>query len=301
MAQDEVRGPQGRRSGRRRSRSDERSGRNVPIAIAVGLGLGGLILGSLYTIKHIFVGLVVVAIGVAIWELSSALRGRGDDAEEDGREVRLPIVPVMVGAVAMIVGAYLRGPEALIVALALTALAVIVWRLPEGADGYVRDVSAGVFVAVYAPFLASFAVLLLAPGDGRERVVTFFVLVVCSDTGGYFVGVLLGRHSMAPTVSPKKTWEGFVGSVLACMAAGAGLVWWLFGGELWQGLVMGGAVAFSATLGDLGESMLKRDLGVKDMGSLIPEHGGMMDRLDSLLATAPVVWFLLTLFVPPTP
>lgn len=292
MGNDGAREPQGRRSGRRRSRSAGRAGRNVPIAIAVGLGLGALIVTSLYTIKVTFVGLVVVAGGVALWELSRALRAR---------EVNVPIVPVMVGAVAMIVGAYLRGPEALIVTLALTTLAVIVWRLPEGVDGYVRDVSAGVFAAVYVPFLASFAVLLLAPGDGRERVLTFFILVVCSDTGGYFVGVLLGRHSMAPSVSPKKTWEGFAGSALACMAAGAGLVWWLFEGEPWQGVVVGAAVVCSATLGDLGESMLKRDLGIKDMGSLIPEHGGLMDRLDSLLATAPLVWFLLTLFVPPAP
>lgn len=290
MGLDEDRDPQGTPPGRGRSRGTGRAGRNLPIAFAVGVGLGGLILASIYTIKHLFVGLAAAAIGVGMWELSRALRAR---------EVNIPTVPVAVGAVAMIVGGYLRGPDAQVVALALTALAVIVWRLPEGVDGYLRDVSAGVFAAVYLPFLATFAVLLLAPPDGRERLVTLFVLVACSDTGGYFAGVLVGRHPMAPSVSPKKTWEGLAGSVLACTAGGIGLILWFFDGAYWHGVVLGAAVACSATLGDLGESMLKRDLGIKDMGSLIPGHGGIMDRLDSLLPTAPVVWLLLLLFVPP--
>ena len=291
MGLDKARDPQGESSGSGRSRKAGRAGRNLPIAIAVGVGLGGLILVSIYTVKVLFVGVAVVAISVGIWELSRALRSH---------DVNLPIVPVTAGAVAMLVGGYLRGPDAQVVALALTALAVIVWRLPEGVEGYVRDVSAGVFAAVYVPFLATFAVLMLAAPDGPDRVLMLFVLVAASDTGGYFVGVVLGRHPMAPTVSPKKTWEGFVGSAVTCMAAGAVLMTQLFEGPYWQGAVLGAAVVCSATLGDLGESMLKRDLGIKDMGSLIPEHGGMMDRLDSLLATAPVVWLLLTLFVPPS-
>lgn len=290
MGLDNPRDPHGESSDSGQPDGPGRAGRNLPIAIAVGIGLGGLIVLSLYTVKISFVGVATVAIGVGVWELSRALRTR---------EVSIPTVPVIVGAAAMIVGGYLRGPDAQVVALALTALAVVVWRLPDGVEGYLRDVSAGVFAAVYVPFLATFAVLLLAPADGPHRVLTLFVLVAASDTGGYFVGIVLGRHPMAPTVSPKKTWEGFAGSAVTCTVAGAALMFWLFGGAYWQGAVLGATVVCSATLGDLGESMLKRDLGIKDMGSVFPEHGGMMDRLDSLLATAPVVWLLLSLFVPP--
>lgn len=257
----------------------------------MGLGLGGLVLASLYTVKVAFVGVVVAAVGLALWELSKAVGTSG---------VRVPFVPLAIGAVAMLVGAYLRGPDALVVILAFTVLAVMVWRLPEGTEGYLRDVSAGAFVAMYAPFLAGFAVMLLAADDGADRVMTLIAVTICSDIGGYAAGVFFGRHPMAPTVSPKKTWEGFVGSALACMGCGAGLVFWLLHGALWQGVVVGAAVVCSATLGDLGESMIKRDLGIKDMGTLLPGHGGIMDRLDSLLPSAPVVWLLLTLFVPPS-
>jgi phosphatidate cytidylyltransferase len=103
---------------------------------------------------------------------------------------------------------------------------------------------------------------------------------------------------MAPAISPKKTWEGLGGSVAACLAGGAILLPVLLHGQLWQGLILGAAAVAAATLGDLAESMIKRDLAIKDMGSVLPGHGGILDRIDSLLVMAPVVWLLLAIFVP---
>jgi len=146
--------------------------------------------------------------------------------------------------------------------------------------------------------LAGFVVLLLRPEDGPWRVITFFLVTVASDTGGYAVGVLLGKHPMAPTISPKKSWEGFAGSVLAGIGVGIAAVVFALDGDWWAGAVVGVAAIVAATLGDLGESMIKRDLGIKDMSNLLPGHGGIMDRLDSLLAVAPVMWLTLHLLVP---
>jgi phosphatidate cytidylyltransferase len=196
------------------------------------------------------------------------------------------------------VAAYSGGSEPLLVALAITVLAVLVWRLLEPPQGSVGDVTAGVFTALYVPFLASFAVLMLRPDDGADRVVVFIVLVVLSDVGGYAAGVLLGRHPMAPSVSPKKSWEGFAGSAVLAAAGGAIVVPVLVDGTPVEGVVIGLAVMATATLGDLGESMIKRDLGIKDMGSVLPGHGGLMDRLDSLLPAAPVAYLLLRWLVP---
>jgi len=266
-----------------------RAGRNLPAAIAVGLALGAVVLLSLYLWKAAFVGVVVAAIVLAAWELTNAF-GSG--------RIRVPIVPLAVGAVAIIVSAYAGGSEAMVVALALTVFAMMLWRSPENPNGYVRDVTAAGFAALYLPFLAGFAVLLLRPDDGPNRVVVFIVLTVLSDVGGYVAGVFFGKHPMAPTVSPKKSWEGFAGSALFCAAGGAVLLPTLLDGEIWQGVVCGLAVMVAATLGDLGESMIKRDLGIKDMGSLLPGHGGIMDRLDSLLPAAPVTFLLLSWLVP---
>jgi phosphatidate cytidylyltransferase len=174
---------------------------------------------------------------------------------------------------------------------------ILIWRLVDGSEGYLRDTTAGVFAVVYVPFLAAFAMLLTAQDKGAERVLLFLLLVVCNDTGGYAAGVLFGRHPMAPKISPKKSWEGLAGSIVTAAVAGALWMDYILDGKLWQGAVIGVAVVASATLGDLCESMIKRDLGIKDMGRLLPGHGGIMDRLDSLLPTAPVVYLLLQLFL----
>lgn len=270
-----------------------RAGRNLPAAIGVALLLGGAIVGSLLTVPVLFVGIVLAAILVGLWEFSGAL-GR---AHAGHGTIRLPLIPLAVGAIAMEIAAYERGPEGLGIATALTALAVMVWRMTEGPENYLRDVATGVFAAFYLPFLAGFAVLMLAADDGAKRVLTFMIVVVCSDTGAYAAGVTMGKHKMAPTISPGKTWEGFGGAVAACAIAGALCLTLLLDGAWWQGALLGAAVAATAALGDLVESMIKRDLGVKDMGDLLPGHGGLMDRLDSLLASAPAVWLLLELYL----
>jgi phosphatidate cytidylyltransferase len=272
----------------RASRSHGRAGRNLPAAIASGLGLGVVVLASLFLRKEAFVVVVAAAVCAVVWELSQAL---------SERDLHVPVVPVVVGSVGMLVAGFSAGGQALAVCFVLTAVGVVVWRASEGADGALKDVAAGLFVSAYAPLLAGFAMVMLAADDGARRVLTFVIVTICSDIGGYAAGVLAGRHPMARSVSPKKSWEGFAGSVVACVVAGAATVTLLLDGPWWGGALLGAAVVLAATLGDLGESMLKRDLGIKDMGSLLPGHGGVADRLDSLLVSAPVAWLLLYLIV----
>ncbi|MFJ9889157.1 phosphatidate cytidylyltransferase [Streptomyces sp. NPDC091287] len=268
----------------------KRAGRDLRAAIGVGVGLGAVIGVSLFIVKAAFIGVIVAAVVVGLWELTSRLQER--------KGIKAPLVPLAVGGAAMVVAGYARGPEGAWIAMALTALAVLVWRMTEPPDGYLKDVTAGVFAAFYVPFLATFVALMLTADDGSWRVLTFLVLTVVSDTGAYAVGWRFGTHKLAPRISPGKTREGLLGAVAFAMVAGALCMEFLIDeGAWWQGLLLGLAVAASATLGDLGESMIKRDLGIKDMGTLLPGHGGIMDRLDSLLPTAPVVWLLLVLFV----
>ncbi|MYW00495.1 phosphatidate cytidylyltransferase [Streptomyces sp. SID3343] len=284
-----------------------KAGRNLPQAIAVGAGLGAVIVASLLTLPVLFVGVVLIAVLVGLWELTGAFgkaeavadaSGRTPQGATVGRGIRLPFVPLAVGSVAMLVAGYARGAEGLAIATALTAVAVMVWRMTEGQEDFLRDMTAGVFTVFYLPFLAGFAVLMLADDQGAQRVLTFIILVVCADTGAYAAGVTSGGpHKMAPTISPGKSWEGFAGGVVTSAVAGALCVMLMLDGAWWQGAVVGVAAAAVSALGDLAESMIKRDLKVKDMGSLLPGHGGVMDRLDSLLAAAPVVWLLLAAFV----
>jgi phosphatidate cytidylyltransferase len=269
--------------------ASSRAGRNLPAAIAVGVGLGAVILGSLFWEKVLFTFVVLAAVLAAVDELVRVFRTSG---------ATLARIPLFAGTTAMLIAAYFGGPLALLVALAFTVLATIFWRMPGGSIGFVRDVTTGVFLIGYVPLLAGFAILLVQPeDDGPQRVVTFFLVVVASDVGGYVAGVLFGKHPMAPTISPKKSWEGFAGSTLACIGAGIGSVIWLLDGDWWVGAIVGAVAVLTATVGDLAESMIKRDLGIKDMSNLLPGHGGVMDRLDSLLATAPAVWLLLYLLV----
>lgn len=277
-------------SPRQQPRQKKSAGRDLGAAIGVGLGLGAVIIASLFIWKPAFVGVIAVAVVVGLWELTSRLQER--------KAIKAPLVPLAVGGAAMVVAGYVRGAEGAWVAMALTALAVLVWRMTEPPEGYLKDVTAGVFAAFYVPFLATFVAMLLTADDGPQRVLTFLLLTVVSDTGAYAVGWRFGKHKLAPRISPGKTREGLVGAVAFAMAAGALCMEFLIDdGAWWQGLLLGLAVAASATLGDLGESMIKRDLGIKDMGTLLPGHGGIMDRLDSLLPTAPVVWLLMVLFV----
>jgi phosphatidate cytidylyltransferase len=266
-----------------------RAGRDLGAAIAVGLGLGAIILASLLVYRPAFLVVVTAAVLVGVVELTHALRAGG---------FRPPLVPVVIGAVGMMALAWTRGPSGLVVAFLFTVLAVLLWRLADGPLGYLMDSASGVLVAMYVPLLAGFAILLLVPDDGVARILIFMGTVVCSDVGGYAAGVLFGKHPMAPHISPKKSWEGMAGSVVACVLCATLIVTLTFHGPWWGGVVFGIAIAISATVGDLGESLIKRDLGIKDMGHLLPGHGGIMDRLDSLLPSAALAYLLLTVFVP---
>ncbi len=267
-----------------------KAGRDLRAAVGVGLLLAGLVIGTLIVSPAAFLAVVVVAVSYGAWELRRAIATRG---------MVIPLVPLLLGAVGMLVSAYLRGAEALVVTFGLTIVGLLVWRVADGLAGAARDLSASALVAFYPIFLGGFASMMLgAPGDGRQRIVVFILVTVFSDIGGYAVGVMFGRHPMAPSLSPKKSWEGFAGSVGTCAAVGAISLPLVLGGQWWQGALLGVAAASGATLGDLIESSIKRDLGIKDMGALLPGHGGLMDRLDSLVIVAPVAWALLLWFVP---
>ena len=266
-----------------------RVGRNLPIAIGVGVSLGLVILASLMFRKEAFLGVVTVAACIAVWELRDGL-ARG--------KIKVPLVPSIVGAIAMITASFVGGGQALTVCFGLTCISVLLWRGAEGVQDAIRDIVGGIFVAAYVPLLASFSSLLLRESDGAKRVAVFIIVTICSDIGGFAVGVVAGKHPMSPSISPKKSWEGAAGSALACVIAGVAAVTVILGGSWWAGAALGLAVVVSATVGDLTESTIKRDLGIKDMGSILPAHGGIMDRLDSLLLSAPVAWGLLTVFVP---
>ncbi len=267
-----------------------KAGRNLPAAIGVALLLGAAIIVSLLTVRFLFIGIIAIAIAVGTFEFAGVLRRVAD--------IKVAMIPVLVGGQAMIWLAWPFGREGALTAFVLTVLACLLWRLPGGAKGYLRDISASTFAAAYLPLFGAFAAMLVPPSDGVGRVLTFLIGVVASDTGGYIAGVLGGKHPMAPTISPKKTWEGFGGSLVGGVVAGALTLSLLLDGHVWQGVIFGVAIVLTATLGDLVESLIKRDLGVKDMGTLLPGHGGIMDRLDSLLPSAVVSWLLLSAFVP---
>ncbi|MGI9084305.1 MAG: phosphatidate cytidylyltransferase [Aeromicrobium sp.] len=268
-----------------------RAGRNLPAAIGVGVGLVLLILASLFFVKDAFLAVVVIALGVGLWELARAFAKAG---------IHIPFVPVLTGGTIMLVSGFYGGMETAAVAMALTVIATLVWRLSEGSDGFVRDSSVGMFALSYLYLMGVFVMLMLVEDDGPWRIVAFILATIASDIGGYTAGVLFGKHPMAPTISPKKSWEGFTGSLLTGVAAGILVVTYALDGNWWVGILLGVAGVVMATLGDLSESLIKRDLGIKDMGDLLPGHGGLMDRLDSLIAVAPVAWFILHYLVPVT-
>jgi phosphatidate cytidylyltransferase len=270
-----------------------RAGRDLKAAVASAVVLLGAVAASLAFWKPAFMFIVVAAVVVAVWELRQGLLAK---------DIDIPEQPLMLGGAVMVVVAYMWGAPALVTATAVTALVTMLWLLRRGIDGYVRTATASVFTIVYVPFLGSFVALLLAEGgrdgggidnDGVAGIITFILVTIASDIGGYVAGVLFGKHPMAPVISPKKSWEGFAGSTLFTVAAGWALVVYLLDGDWWVGVCLGLIAVVMATLGDLCESVMKRDLGIKDMSQVVPGHGGLMDRLDSLLATIAPIWLLL--------
>jgi phosphatidate cytidylyltransferase len=266
-----------------------RAGRNLPVAIITALLLAGVLITTLVLSRPVFVAFLLGIVTLALLELLAVLRARAT------RPAR-PVVLAM-GAL-LVVGAYLEGPAALSFGLLVTILASFGWYLVDrGRTEVTRNVAATVFAVVYVPFMAAHLSLVVGRADHYVgAVIGYAALVVIYDTAAYATGATLGRRPIAPQVSPNKSWEGAIGASVACLAAGAFLL------PLWEpwtlasGLVLAGATCVVAPLGDLSESMLKRDLAVKDMGSILPGHGGVLDRVDALLFMAPVLYYVLAAF-----
>lgn len=270
--------------------SGSRAGRNLPAALAVGFGLGLSLIAILLFVPKVFIGVAGVAVGVATWEVAKRLR------EAD---VLVPRIPLIVGGQAVFWLGWPYGASGVAGAFAATALTCMVWRLFDhglqtAPRNFLRDTAIAIFTLAWIPLLASFATLLLLEPDGNLRVLTFMILVVCSDVGGYVAGVLFGKHPMVPSISPKKSWEGFGGSLVFSVIGGLLTVTLLLEANSMIGVVLGVGLVLVATCGDLIESQIKRELGIKDMGTLLPGHGGIMDRLDSMLPSAFVSWLVLS-------
>lgn len=271
-----------------------RAGRNLPAAITVGLLLVAVAAVGLLFLPWLFLALVTVLLVLAVKEVSDALRRKGMHAE---------VAPIMVGTAISVAGGYIvsrydvgMGPSTFIV-ICLTAMlmASMIARLRGGPQGFLRDVAASALLIAYIPMIGVFVPLLLGSTGGPYRLITVVSVVVVADIGAYATGVLLGKHKMAPTISPSKTWEGFGGALVFAAVVGAVFVVLLLDAPWWVGVILGLACGAAATLGDLVESLFKRDAGLKDMSNFLPGHGGVMDRLDSLLMAVPVGWLILHL------
>ena len=264
---------------------EARAGRNLVFAIGSGLIFGAVFLVSLLLVKQIFALLVAIIVAIALVELAAAFRIAGR---------RVPRVGVVLGGLVVVAGAYFWGAEGMLLGLFAGSALLSAWRLIEGLvplwatppRTLIRDVFSGLFTLVYVAFLASFTVLLVEAENGQWWVFALVVIVVSVDVGAYAAGVTLGKHKMTPRISPNKTWEGFAGAAIVAMAVGTVVAIFALDQPWWVGIILGVVVLFTATGGDLTESLIKRNLGVKDMSSWIPGHGGFLDRLDSLLPSA---------------
>lgn len=273
--------------------SQGKAGRNLPAAIGVGGGLGVSLILIMVFAPLVWIGVVAVALAVATYEVSKRLREAG---------VLVPRIPLILGGQAIIWSGWPWGTTGVLSATAGTIVVCMVWLLLQQGLGaapknYLRELAVTVLVACWLPLLASFAVLMVLEDDGAGRVLVFLIAVVCSDVGGYVAGVLFGKHPMAPAISPKKSWEGLAGSLLFCVIGCLLTVTLILDANSMIGVLLGVVLVVTGTLGDLIESQIKRDLRIKDMGTLLPGHGGIMDRLDSLLPSAFVTWAVLALLL----
>jgi phosphatidate cytidylyltransferase len=281
--------PAGADAGTPRREPGARAGRNLPVAIVTALALAGVLITTLVLSRPAFVAFLLGIVTLALLELLTVLRAR---ATRPARAVVLAMGALLV------VGAYLEGPAALSFGLLVTTLAAFAWYLVDrGRTEVTRNVAATVFAVVYVPFMAAHLSLVVGRADHYVgAMLGYAALVVIYDTAAYATGATLGRHPIAPQVSPNKSWEGAIGATVACLAAGAFLLPLWVPWTLASGLVLAAATCLVAPLGDLSESMLKRDLAVKDMGSILPGHGGVLDRVDALLFMAPVLYYVLAAF-----
>ncbi|MCK9916821.1 MULTISPECIES: phosphatidate cytidylyltransferase [Microbacterium] len=278
-------------------RIKQRTGRDLILAIVIGLAIGLVVFVSLVFANWPFALFALAVAVLGVFEFARALQG-------DGRKIDL--IPQVAIAVIVPATAYLLGPWQMWVALFCGVVVAIVWRLVGQMierDGrtygnVVDDVLLATFVPLYVPFLASLAILLLRQPHGEWWVMAFLIITIVADTGAYVSGLTLGRHPMAPKISPKKTWEGFAGAAVLSVVGAILLAWLMLGLPWWTGIIIGLVILGTATAGDLGESMIKRDLGIKDMSSWLPGHGGVLDRLDSILPSAGAALALYYVFFP---
>jgi phosphatidate cytidylyltransferase len=265
---------------------NRRAGRKLGPSILVSLSLVAIVWASLAFQPIFFAALVTLAVCLGIREISRAF------AQVETKISNNALIAVAIG---LSIATWVDGVEGLAVATAVALPLLLINLLRGGPEGFVRSATATTLALIYLPFLAGFLILLGHDEKGLERVMTFVILVGCNDTFGYFVGVLIGKHPMAPKISPKKSWEGLIGSIVFTTLGGALMFHFVLDIHWHIGAIVGLLIVFTATSGDLIESAMKRDLHLKDMGSLLPGHGGILDRLDSVLLSAPALWLTLEL------
>ena len=275
------------------SNTEAKTGRSLSQSVIFGLILGFTFLGSVLFVKELFVALIALACAAGAWELSTALRQKN---------WYVPRIPVTVGSALVMPLSYVGGERWQWLGVLAIVAALMLWRgvqlivshasFRRSFKEIIRDFSAAAFVVVYLPLTMSFAALIIREPahdkivDGKFWIITVVVSVILIDSSAYLFGRKLGKHPMLPKVSPKKSWEGFGVSVVFALGCAISLTLWLLQLPWWFGALIAGVILLSAVLGDFAESLIKRDLGVKDMSSWIPGHGGVMDRLDSMLPSA---------------
>jgi phosphatidate cytidylyltransferase len=263
-----------------------KAGRKLLPSILVSLTLIALVWATLAYARVIFAVLVAIAVSLGIREITRAFAAAG---------IHISMRSLIIATAGLTYAVWSAGVEGLAVATAIALPVLLISRLRKGPQDFVKSATATTLALIYLPFLAGFLILLARPDDGLARVMTFVVLVGCNDTFGYLVGVLFGKHPLVPKISPKKSWEGLVGSVIFTSIGGALSFYYILDLQWWIGALVALMIVFTATSGDLIESAMKRDLSLKDMGSLLPGHGGMLDRLDSVLLSAPALYLALEL------
>jgi len=276
---------------------NKRAGRDMFAATAVGAVLLALVGASLVWLPWGFVVFgAALAVGAQI-EIGRALRQQ--------RDVNIVYAPLLVGTVCFIGGIYGvqihavgLGSKILLGVVGVMAVVVMVWRLRGPMEGYVRDVGSTFFLFMYPAVLVSGLMLILPQPQGDIRIAIVVVGVAASDTGGHLVGMLIGKHKFSPRISPKKSWEGVGGSFLLSMILVALMTTFLLHQAWWKGVVLAAGIVVVGILGDLVESVIKRDLGIKDMSHLLPGHGGIMDRIDSYVLAAYPAWLLMLWLFP---
>ncbi|TFC52406.1 phosphatidate cytidylyltransferase [Cryobacterium sp. TMT1-21] len=276
-------------------RIQARTGRNLILATLIGLALGLFMLFSLIVVKDLFMVCAAAFVGLTAFELAQALR-------HSGRNV--PRIPVVLAAVSVVPAAFYFGATGQwlatlggILLIGLWRVVLLAWKSHRAdASSVLADVGGGLLIQSYVVFLGSFSVLLVALPEGQWWTLAFLLIVISADTAAYATGLSFGKHKMVPSISPKKTWEGFAGAGAACLGIGVLLSVLMLHEPWWFGLIFGVVILLSATFGDLAESLIKRDLGIKDMSSWLPGHGGFLDRLDSILPSAAAAYALYLIF-----